>query len=226
MSDQSMFETVLASTVHDMKNSLSLLLNQLDIISERLQQDAENQQTVSGLRYEANRINISLMELLTIYKLEKKQLGMQINEVIVADFIEDCVATHTPLAASKGIQLDIECDDSLIWFFDPDMVSIAINNIIGNSIRYTETQVLVSVKTLEGLLVIQIDDDGSGYPQNMLTEPENFIKRVDYSTGSTGLGLFFAATIANQHQRQGQQGKIQLQNGHLLPGGSFQIFLP
>lgn len=224
-SNKSMFETVLASTVHDMKNSLSLLLSQLDNISERLEHDSKNQQDVNGLRYQANRINISLMELLTLYKLEKKQVGIQFAEVIVVDFLEDCIAAHSQLAANRGIQLDMQCDDSIMWFFDPDMVGIAINNIIGNCLRYTKTEVQVSARLNQGQLSINIDDDGPGYPQKMLQDTEQFMNKVNFNTGSTGLGLYFAAAIAERHQRQNRQGRIQLQN-HDQGGGSFQFNLP
>ncbi len=226
MSDNGLFETVLASTVHDMKNSLSLLLGQLDVISEQLAQDRDNLQAVSTLRYEAGRINCSLMELLTLYRLEKQQLGMNIHEVIVADLVDDCVAGHSMMASNNGIRLDTDCDDELIWFFDPDLVSIAINNILGNSIRYSSELVRISVKILDRQLLIQIDDDGSGYPQKLLDEVEDFSTGVNAQTGSTGLGLYFAATIAGCHQRQDRQGRIQLQNAVGLDGGSFQLYLP
>ncbi len=226
MNDNGLFETVLASTVHDMKNSLSLLLGQLDVISEQLAQDRDNLQAVSTLRYEAGRINCSLMELLTLYRLEKQQLGMNIHEVIVADLVDDCVAGHSMMASNNGIRLETDCDDELIWFFDPDLISIAINNILGNSIRYSSELVKISVKTQEKQLLIQIDDDGSGYPQKLLDEVEQFSSGVNAQTGSTGLGLYFAATIANCHQRQDRRGRIQLQNEAGLKGGSFQLYLP
>ncbi len=226
MNDNGLFETVLASTVHDMKNSLSLLLGQLDVISEQLAQDRDNLQAVSTLRYEAGRMNCSLMELLTLYRLEKQQLGMNIHEVIVADLVDDCVAGHSMMASNNGIRLETDCDDELIWFFDPDLISIAINNILGNSIRYSSELVKISVKTQEKQLLIQIDDDGSGYPQKLLDEVEQFSSGVNAQTGSTGLGLYFAATIANCHQRQDRRGRIQLQNEAGLKGGSFQLYLP
>ncbi len=226
MANQSLFETVLASTVHDMKNSLSLLMGQLDNLSIKLEAGSENQQSVSSIRYESSRINQSLMQLLSLYKLENNQLSIQITEVEVVDFIEDCVATHSLLAENNGIELKVDCDDSIIWFFDQDMVGIAINNILGNSIRYTKKQVVVSVKVVDGQLIIQIDDDGQGYPESMIDNPEQFIKKVNYNTGSTGLGLFFSATIALNHQRSGRQGSIRLSNDGLLNGGSFQITLP
>ena len=226
MANQSLFETVLASTVHDMKNSLSLLMGQLDNLSLKLEADSENQQSVSSIRYESSRINQSLMQLLSLYKLENNQLSIQISEVEVVDFIEDCVATHLLLAENNGIELEVDCDDSIIWSFDQDMVGIAINNILGNSIRYTQKQIVVSVKVVDGQLIIQIDDDGQGYPESMIENSEQFIKKVNSNTGSTGLGLFFSATIALNHQRSGRQGSIRLSNDGLLNGGSFQITLP
>ena len=226
MPDSSLFATVLASTVHDMKNSLSMLLSRLDQISDQVAQDEANRQSVSDLRYQANRINVSLMELLTLYKLEKQQLSVNITEVFVADFLEDCIAAHTQLAASKGIRLDLQCDDELIWFFDADLVGITVNNIIGNCMRYTESRVSVSARVDNRQLVLRIDDDGPGYPDSMLADPETLGRQVNFNTGSTGLGLFFAATIAQQHRRHGKQGSIHLENNGALDGGGFQITLP
>ena len=226
MRNHNLFETVLSSTVHDMKNSLGQLMAQLDEISLRLEHDKENQNAVSSLRYESSRINLSLMQLLTLYKLETDQLSINIGEVEVIDFIEDCIASHSMMAKNKGIQIELDCDDSLIWFFDPNMVGIAINNILGNSIRYSKNKVLVTVKFEDGFNVFQIDDDGDGYPQSMLEDPASLINRVDKNTSSTNLGLFYSAIIAEEHQRLGKSGTIQLLNKQLLNGGCFQFKLP
>ena len=225
----SLFETVLASTVHDMKNSLSLVLAQLDQIAVLIENN-DDQKIVSTLRYESSRINLSLMQMLALYKLDNDQLNVRIVEVELIDFIEDCVASHIPLAKNSNVELEIDCDEQLIWFFDPDMVSIAINNIIGNSIRYTDTKVKISViennSSTEKGITIEISDDGNGYPEMMLIEPENYIKTINHSTGSTGLGLFFSATIASMHQKNGVKGTISLDNGNIWDGGRFKLFLP
>lgn len=226
MPEQSLFSTVLASTVHDMKNSLSLLGSQLDSIAQRLSDDDANKECVAGIRYESSRINLSLMQLLSLYKIDSQQFHVQVSEVEVADFIEDCVAAHQQVANSKGISIDIDCDDSLIWFFDPDLVGIAVNNVIGNSVRYTRSKLSVRVRLLDQRLLIEISDDGEGYPEIMLQDPEHFMQNINYSTGSTGLGLFFSATVAHFHQRKGNQGSIKLTNDSPLGGGCFSILLP
>ncbi len=220
----SIFETVLASTVHEMKNSLGLLMNQLDDVD--FGTSGENRKTLSSIKYEASRINTSLMEMLALYKLENKQLSLHIDEVVVIDLIEDCVAAFAVLADSKDVRIEVDCDEMLIWFFDPDLVGIAINNIVGNSIRYAESLIRISVAVQANELGIQIDDDGDGYPQKMLLDVENFTNRVNLSSGSTGLGLFFAHRIASIHERKNRSGYIQLANGGKLSGGSFRISLP
>jgi signal transduction histidine kinase len=224
--DTNMFDTLLASTVHDMKNSLSLLMNELEAMGSKLEENDENRQTVSSLRYETSRINISLMELLTLYKLEKKQISIQIEEVVVADILEDYVAVHSFVAKNRDVQLDFECDDSLIWFLDPGFLHIVINNIVGNSIRYTRSRVIISAFVIDQQLCIQIDDDGQGYPEQMISSVESFSKTIDVDTGSTGLGLYFASTIAKNHSRHGRTGDIVLKNNEKLTGGCFKILLP
>ncbi len=220
----SIFETVLASTVHEMKNSLGLLMNQLDEVD--FDTSGKNHKTLSSIKYEANRINTSLMEMLALYKLENKQLSLHIDEVVVIDLIEDCIAAFAVLADSKDVRIEVDCDEMLIWFFDPDLVGIAISNIVGNSIRYARSLIRVSVTVTANELGLQIDDDGDGYPQKMLHDVEDFTNRINFSSGSTGLGLFFAHRIASIHKRNSRNGHIRLANGGKLTGGSFKMSLP
>jgi signal transduction histidine kinase len=226
VASQSLFEVVLASTVHDIKNSLSLLLGQLEYISSKLENDPESQQSISSLRYETSRTNLSLMQLLSLYKLENDQLDVQVIEVDVYEFIEDCLATHASVACEKKVELVIDCDGFLLWFFDPELVGIAINNLIGNSINYAKSKISISAGVVDGLLTLAVNDDGDGYPEEMLHDPENFVKRVNHRTGSTGLGLFFSAIIASEHKRGERQGEISLDNDSPLSGGRFKIMLP
>jgi len=220
----SLFETVLASTVHDMKNSLSLIMTQLDNVSPDLSR--QDHQAISTVMYEASRINTSLMEMLALYKLENKQLAVHIAEVIVIDFIEDCIAAFAQHASSRNVRNEVDCDNMLIWFFDADLVAIAINNIIGNSIRYAESLIRISVVVEAGELIIYVDDDGDGYPQKMLDDVKDVETRVDFSSGSTGLGLYFAHRIATCHDRNDRRGHIRLRNGDALSGGNFRMVLP
>ncbi len=225
--DESLFETVLASTVHDMKNSLSLLMARLEDISLELDREQGLNQPVSALRYEAGRINHSLMQLLSLYKLEHDQLTVTPVEVAVIEFVEDCIASHASVAEQSGIRLEYDCDEELLGFFDPDLIGIAINNILGNSIRYSRGRVLLAARPGQaGGIEFTVADDGDGYPEDMIDRPGEYARRIDSSSGSTGLGLFFSDTVARLHRRNGGQGHIELGNGEPLGGGRFRLSLP
>jgi len=224
--NQSIFETLLASSIHDMKNSLGLVMHELETIGDQLKDDPEKTSSISSLRYEASRINTSLMELLALYKIEKKQLDIQKDETYVIELIEDSMAAHTFLAKSKGIQLDYQCDDELIWFLDANLMRIVLNNILSNSIRYSKSKIIISADIIDQQLCLQIDDDGDGYPDTMIDASKYIQHNIDSSSGSTGLGLYFAYEIAKQHQQHGVLGSIVLKNKQKMDGGCFQIFLP
>jgi len=224
--DQSIFETLLASSIHDMKNSLGLVMHELETIGAQLEDDLEKTSSIASLRYEASRINTSLMELLALYKIEKKQLDIHKDETYLIELIEDSMAAHTFLAKSKGIQMDFDCDDEMIWFLDANLMRIVLNNILSNSIRYSKSKILISANIIDKQLCLQIDDDGFGYPDAMIEATKHIKHSIDSSSGSTGLGLYFSHEIANKHQRQDKKGSIHLKNKQKLSGGCFQIFLP
>jgi len=60
----------------------------------------------------------------------------------------------------------------------------------------------------------------------MIEQQGDYVLGLNQSSGSTGLGLYFAARIAELHERDGRRGRIELGNGGPLGGGEFRIYLP
>ncbi len=226
MNNSSLFETVLAATVHDMKNSLSLLLGELGGLGDKLAGDDEGTGAISTLRYETSRVNLLLMQLLTLYKMDHDQLVVNKVEMDVMEFLEDCIDAHKQCATGKNIKLQLICENDLIWFFDPDLIGIAINNAIGNSIRHAHHTVTISAQIQQQQLAFIIIDDGGGFPEKMLNCQANYINPVHYPTGSTGLGLFFATMVTKNHRNTAFSGSIKLDNEGINGGGRFQLLLP
>jgi len=220
------FAMVLASAVHDMKNSLAILMSAITELERKYPaKDDDDRKQHAVLQYESSRLNSALVQLLGLYKLKSQQLPLNINYNNLEDFLHDQAAQYEPLARSKSIQIDIEVEDELEGCFDVDLVASVINNVLGNAIRYTKSRIILSAYYEDGI-VIDIEDDGRGYPANMIEQQENFIKSINHSTGSTGLGLYFAGQIARLHESGGVQGSIQLLNNPETQGGIFRLKLP
>ena len=73
---------------------------------------------------------------------------------------------------------------------------------------------------------MSINDDGEGYPAQMIERQEQYVQGINPASGSTGLGLYFAARIAQLHQRNGVPGRTEISNGGPLGGGLFRLYLP
>lgn len=221
------FSLVLASSVHDMKNSLGMLLNSLEVVVEESieKQDEMQKKHFSILQYEASRINSELIQLLTIYRLQNKNLPLNIDENYIYETFEDQLARNDMLFKTKNIDVVIDCDPELAWFYDNELMGNVIHNVLINAARYAKQKIILSASIVDEQLHVTIEDDGSGFPAFML-EAEPLGEDVKRSSNSTQLGLFFAAKIASFHRQAERQGYIKLSNGGELNGGVFNIYLP
>lgn len=227
MSTKIDFNTVLASSVHDMKNSLGMLLSSVEHILEEVTPANEGQaKQFRNLQYEASRINGELIQLLTLYRMDNNFLPVSVDEHYLVDILEDQIARNQMLIDSSGIEVTLNCDQDLAWYFDADLIGGVIHNVLVNCLRYTETKLLISAELKNDELVVGIHDDGPGYPIEMLEQPSRLVEHAEYARGETHLGLYFAEQIAALHKRGKQVGSIALKNGEPLSGGSFELRLP
>jgi signal transduction histidine kinase len=227
MSDGSSFALLLASSVHDIKNSLSMLLDTLDGVVETtpITNDKQRNQFAT-LRGEAARINNSLMYLLGLYRMQQNQLSVQIQEVYVADFLDEQIAANDLLFTIRELDIAIDCDEQLTGYFDPTLIGGIINNVLVNAARYARKRIgLRAAQSPQGQLLIEVHDDGPGFPRKMLEDVSNQGRGIDFNSGSTNLGLYFAGEVAQMHRRGDSHGRIELSN--LSEGGScFRLLLP
>lgn len=220
------FSFVLASSVHDMKNSLGMLLNTLSAMMENSPpKDAEQARFFSTLEYEAARINGELVQLLSLYRMDEKTMMVVIDEHHTIDIIEEQIARNDSLLKSRHIELQVDCDSDLIWYFDNELVGGVLNNLIVNCARYCRKQLLVSAAEENGFLCISVADDGQGYPDNMLLGPLPQTA-VSFSSGNTRLGLLFTRKVLELHKSKKGQGYMTIANQGPLGGGVLKLYLP
>ncbi len=221
------FPAFLASMAHDMKNSLSMLLNTLDeVVSTCTPEKCPSHRHLSQMQYEATRVNFNLIQLLTLYKMDHDQFSINISHYPVSEIIEEIILQNKPLLDFKGIEIFTECPDDMTWFMDSNLISGVINNILNNAYRYARSKILIRGDENNGWLVLSIEDDGQGYPEEMLGTGIKTGRGVSFKTGSTGLGLYFASMVAKLHKNKDREGFISISNGGEYGGGCFKITLP
>ena len=102
------FSSVLAAAVHDMKNSLFLLIQSIESLSETLSADnVEAQEQVSRVHYEASRLNTNLVQILSLYRAELESLPITVDESFIKDLVEDVVGSNTLYVKQKKMEREV-----------------------------------------------------------------------------------------------------------------------
>jgi signal transduction histidine kinase len=220
------FSDMLASSVHDIKNSLGLVANQLEALLDDPATQVADRRQATLLQLEVQRANRNLVQLLALYKLDKRQLEAAVVEHNVEEFFDEIRAEHGARIEALGNRLETRCDPFLSGYFDDCLVSSVLGSTIGNAERYTRDLIELSADEEDGYLVLRVEDNGHGYPASLLGDGGGADAGGTLRAGHTQLGLYFAQEVAALHRNGDRCGFVRLKNGHRLSGGCFELWLP
>ncbi len=223
------FTDLIASTIHDMKNSLNVQISELEKVSAqcRARGDTQAYGDLGRVIYQSNRMNSNLIQLLSLYKLGKSIYPIDISEHGIAEMIEDGLLQSRSIMEFKGVTISVECDPGLYWYIDRDLVTGVLTNALNNAYQYTADKILVAARVDNGMLELRIEDNGHGYPPHMLLqEGIAAVKGINFLSGSTGLGFYFSSKVAEMHKNGPRHGTLSTENGGAFGGGCFVLRLP
>lgn len=222
------FSDFIASSIHDMKNSLNIQIGFLEKLMGECEGkiDEATQGQLGHSIYEASRMNVNLIQILSLYKLGKSIYPIDISEQSVNEVLEEIVLQNRSIMGYKGITVSVDCADNCFWYFDRDLVEGVLVNALNNAYNYTTDKIRIAAKISDGMLEIRVEDNGQGYPERLLQAEVTDSKGISFATGSTGLGFYFSSQVAKMHKNSGQQGRLHIENGGDFNGGCFVLTLP
>jgi two-component system sensor histidine kinase SenX3 len=222
----------LASTAHDMKNSISVLSGTLEkLLVDASPQTESAYPQMAQMLYQTKRLNDNLMQLLALYKqVGKPAYPFDVQPLETGQLVEQVVALARVLLQSRGVQLELDVDPQLIWHVDEDLVVGVLSHAIHNAVHYTRDRVRLAIGESDGWLELRVEDNGPGYPPALLKAGEIATREtaggVNFLTNSAGLGLYFSSEVAKMHRHRGRHGSLRLENGGQYGGGCFILRLP
>ena len=225
----------MASTAHDMKNSISVLSGTLERLLDGAAPHANTTDPqfaqMAQMLYQTRRLNDNLMQLLALYKqVGQPEYPFDVQPIPAIELAEQVAALGRVLLQSRGIAFEVEVDPDLIWHLDEDLIVGVVSHAVNNAVNYTRDRIRLALSQIDEVLEIRVEDNGDGYPQALLDAGAEAMSGVasgvDFRTNSAGLGLYFAREVARMHRHRGRHGAVRLENGGLLGGGCFILTLP
>lgn len=202
------------AVMHDVKNQLAELALRL-----RKRGDARTEMEI------AMNASHRLTELLLLSR--EDSVWINADTVNPADFLEILAAEYSELFPDIVISVDVERAPACA-FFDDALIRMALGNALHNACRHARSHVQLAAFEQECMLVLQVCDDGPGFPDSVLMSGGKLPAAV--SNSGTGIGLHLAHKIAGLHQLNGCGGHIELSNtadeSGQVNGGQFRIVLP
>lgn len=176
---------------------------------------------------ETRRLSRLIEDILNVSQLEVGTIEITLDRVDLNTLLSECIRDIQGLADEKNINLKLILPPKLDEIqADRDKLSVVINNLLGNSIKYTpkDGTIIVGCQSTRDEVVLTFKDNGIGIDPNdhgrifekfqRGNEPE-----VQNETGS-GIGLFTAREIIRRHG-----GDIELISNK-NEGATFMVKLP
>ncbi|WP_411956807.1 ATP-binding protein [Paracoccus homiensis] len=212
-------KVMMSGISHDLRTPLTRLRLGMSMIGPDMPPDAEDIAAMEADIAEMNRMVDGFLD----YAREDAQESAA-QSVSVAEFLEGIVA-DAQRAGQQVSLLQVSGDAQGQAMFRPEMLRRAVDNLLGNAVRYgsrAEIDATIGPRSLR----IGIEDDGPGIPEESLDAAMRPFTRLDAARNrnsgqGAGLGLAIAADVARGHG-----GQLRLGRGSRLGGLRAEIVIP
>ena len=164
---------------------------------------------------------------------------LTLNPIIEDDFIDtNLTMSHYVGEIVKSFQeiskknfiINYDQDSNILNFSKSIEIIYGLRNFIGNANKFAKNKIFITIKSDSDFTEIIIEDDGYGYPKDVLSKiGEPYVKSVQSSIKSKsglGLGIFIGKTLLeknyasilckNSETRGGAEVNIKWRNQDLL----------
>lgn len=197
----------LARMSHELRTPLNSIIGFADVLlmgldGELTDRMIEDLQLIRSSGYHLRDI---IGDILDMSKIEAGRLELTYETFDVRRVAAELMATASPLAEQKGLNLELSIDDDVsVVSADRTRVRQVLWNIVGNAIKYTDHgDVRVSVQRDNGQVVFTVRDTGVGIPPDELPHIFEQFRQVEPlsrgSVGGTGLGLSISKSLIELH---------------------------
>lgn len=197
----------LADAAHQLKTPLAGLRMQADL-AQREADAAQIRNSLQLIARSSVRATHTVNQLLALARAETTGRILPTAQVDLAELVTSVVRESVPRALDKQIDLGFEGPESVppecLVDGNPTLLQELVRNLVENAINYTPAGGVVTARVLvdrfSGTVVLQVEDNGPGIPENerqLVLQP--FYRALGTNVDGSGLGLAIVHEIAQQH---------------------------
>lgn len=212
------------AVTHELKTPIAVTKLSLETLKRhQLDEDKKNKIIHQAIN-ETERLDTLCNNILLSSQLDAGSYQLSKNNVDISALLNSIVEAYANRYPERSFQDQIE--KGLHCVGDEFLIRIAINNIMGNAVKYTPSHAPVEITCalVDGQTEILVKDQGDGIPDQMKSKIfEKFYRLEDERTRKakgTGLGLYLSTKIIQDH------GGSMFVKDNTPKGSIFVIHLP
>ena len=197
----------LINATHDIRSPLTLIMEPLKKLKERLGNAEEYQADIDTIDRNAQRLLTLVNQILDKRRLDKHQMNLSCRETNLVEFSQGLVSLFTYNANLRGINIRLEMPETPVnaWI-DRNKLDKAIANLLSNAFKYTPNggEIIYRIEKQDKKVLLYVIDSGKGLGKNddAKTLFERFYQgknSADTHLGGSGIGLNLCRSIVRLH---------------------------
>lgn len=207
---------------HEVRTPLYTIQLALDSLKKLKAQSGEEQEHIESIEEDIQELNQLIHTFLLYSQSTTHELKINKELLNLRQWLENLLKSHQ--SYEVNVLFNYQQSDNELLFFDPKLLYHAVTNLISNALKHAHKEILINVEYQNKSVIIRIDDDGPGVPEQdreKIVEPFTTLDASDTTGKHIGLGLSITKSILSLHG-----GTLSINDSNKLKGASFSLILP
>jgi PAS domain S-box-containing protein len=201
-----MKDEFLAMLSHELRTPLTATIGWADLLRAGVLSPEEREIAIETIRSSARVQGQMIDDVLDVSRVTLGKLRLERAPAVLADIVEEAVASIRPAAEARRIPLHVNIDRTLPrYFVDRTRIQQIVWNLLTNAIKFSPSAapVEVTLRAASGAAEIEVLDHGQGIPPAFLPHVFERFRQVDSSPtrqhSGIGLGLALVKDLIELH---------------------------
>jgi len=199
-------DSFINAVTHELKTPVASIRLYLETLQTRAVDDVKRKEFYRIMLDESDRLLGTIEQVLRTGRVGAAGRKLSLAPINLGSVVEECLARARTLYHVPPESLAYLPGPAVTIMGDPDEVRAAVSNLIDNAVKYSESEVRITVETakVDGKYVsVRVRDQGVGIPPGELKQIFKRFYRVPGQLATRvkgiGLGLYIVRSVAKRH---------------------------
>lgn len=185
-------DSFLYSTSHDLRAPIASILG-LTYLGKVDLQEAQARQFMQMIEDRVKKLDMVIGDILSLSRTKK--FDVKIDTIDFKTLLEETISDLKFNKGASVIDLRYDLNGQHIFRSDYHQLKIILSNLISNALKYHNLAqerpfIRVGFKLVADRVEIEVEDNGSGIPEESVSRIFDMFYRASLNTEGTGLGLY------------------------------------